>query len=276
MSRLLGAELVPGSGILSNRTHPKRSSCTEEHMDDRHFRHRPARQVRSALVQGVNVIIILTAGLVLHCTCAHVPLASRTREAADKRYLRPRGKLTETIWKYRDIDMGFNPGPWHFFIGCEGELGLPFERFLRLYATRDDGGPAIRVSGPRDFHKLKGVSLSDCAQATRFATFFTTRSTSSLSRSTPFYSIAEVVDCSEECCLDTLAALVSAGDIEATCVEKGGEGFQVTRIVVGRKHRGPYSLVKLTETIGRNLSYARNTVTIGALPRSCVRMPTSE
>jgi hypothetical protein len=78
----------------------------------------------------------------------------------------------------REIQSGFVLRGHRLIPGSEGEVGLPLEAFLRLYAVRGTEKP-IRIDGPADLAPLVS-SIDDEEAAWRFLRLFTAPETSYL------------------------------------------------------------------------------------------------
>lgn len=69
----------------------------------------------------------------------------------------------------------FVAGGWRFVWRFQGELGLPLEAFVSLYAERN--GQAALITGPKDVQGLPGVRILSSDQALSFVRLFTQKNT---------------------------------------------------------------------------------------------------
>lgn len=75
------------------------------------------------------------------------------------------------VWVYEQIEEGLTFSGWNIFLGARGEMGVPIEAFLRVYAKKD--GHVLELHGPHSLTELGGLSILTTNQAIAAVRLFT-------------------------------------------------------------------------------------------------------
>ena len=152
----------------------------------------------------------------------------------------------EDVELYDDVVVGLDLGDSRLARGYCGELGLPIEAFLRLYAVRDRHVVA-RIDEPADLTSLvRAVSTAD--EALAFVRLFTNPSTIHL------FGSAELI--LEVGPADLEPHAVESFGVVGPRVGRQGNGFIVVRELVSAASVGARQrLIRRTETVSTSGEY---------------------
>jgi hypothetical protein len=219
--------------------------------------------------------------LVLSCVVASCqrPLTPMESNDTMRRPLQDReepGIEYGDAWQYQVLRTSFTTGPWTLSTGTRGELGLPIEAFLRLYARKDDATVCLRR--PTDFRKLDGIRIDTVEDALAFVRLFTSPRTFYLFETPCAIDIDQQSD--EECqgygvlSPDVYCSL----ELAAPVVVQGPGHFTIARYVLSAARKGSaYEVMRLDEWVGADGGYRElNRTIIGRVAVGAVRVPMFE
>lgn len=151
---------------------------------------------------------------------------------------KPASKDAAAVWCHKTARVDFGAGGWEFFWGAEGEVGLPIQSFLHLYARR--GRELVRISAPEDMNRLDGLVVRSADDALSYVRLFT-EPTTFMSFESPggIEREMEQVKTIQHNGFNVVRVLVLANQVD-------GKGHPVVRTEEGVSLDGKYTLVKKT------------------------------
>jgi len=122
---------------------------------------------------------------ILMTACARTPL---------------QGTANANVWVYKQLPSLAAAKDWEIFLGAKGEIGLPIEAFVRLYARK--AGTVCEIKGSQSFFyqtKAKPITARDALDVVRF--FTNKQIVPYLTR--PFYVDTEENNCPRTALIET-------------------------------------------------------------------------
>lgn len=172
------------------------------------------------------------------------------------------------------LDVKLALHPYRLIPGYRGELGLPVEAFLALYAVRE-GRPVASIETPTDLSRFV-TTIQDEGEALSFVQLFTAPETQHLFPKDETVIDLSVVPDSAPARVGTVAASLGRElGVEEPHVTRTADAFIITRSLVRAiSLSGPRVVLRRTERVSEDGRYQLlREETLGELPADAVRIP---
>lgn len=179
----------------------------------------------------------------------------------------------------RELTPGFSVPGYRLIPGYSGEVGLPFEAFLRLYAVKDET-ERVLISGPGDLSPLVGP-IKNVEAAWSFLCLFTAPETHYLFQKDVYILDLTVARSDEDRALGEISAVIARKiGFQPPRIEMSNQEYVATRDLVRIDTRGlARSPVVLRRKEGLSASGAYRFIeerAIGEVERKDVTLPAYE